>query len=365
MSISSDGGKLVATFHMLISVSMLAATLGEYDLLSVKRTDELRRGRQFLGRLNVENIHSLDCDGEGVDRFEFVVGMLTRLEYVNADDVQSFVAQFEALDQTGDGNITRAELEAYAKAQQEFANDPARAGQVSKLQKNMQKKDQPNTAEELFNASGSFMAGVATGVGVLSRSQTATLAKQNTQTLKRGNTQTLSKENTAKWICGKKSPTENGGAEGGSDDVSATRVKLPRECNADGTVGATVEMASDSQYQEAAPALFGGAGLGAVPGGLRLAAAAMRAGSSNSLSLGASKGASSGSGGERVSRRVRRTHQRKHHHGDEPSPHHSPGRRHSHRHQEQHHDVEQPGQEVELQDELPFSAQEQGPTTWA
>ena len=131
VSISSDGGKMVAVFHMLISVSMLAATLSEYDLLSVKRADELRRGRQFLGRLNVENILSLDTDGEGVDRFEFVVGMLTRLEYVDAADVQSFVAQFEALDQTGDGNITRAELEAYAQAQQEFAKDPARAGQVS------------------------------------------------------------------------------------------------------------------------------------------------------------------------------------------------------------------------------------------
>ena len=49
---------------------MLAALLAEFDTLREHRKRELRRGRQFLGRLNVENILLLDLDGEGVDRFE-------------------------------------------------------------------------------------------------------------------------------------------------------------------------------------------------------------------------------------------------------------------------------------------------------
>ena len=39
---------------------------------------ELRRIRQFLGKLDIDNILSLDESGTGINRFDFVLGMLVQ-----------------------------------------------------------------------------------------------------------------------------------------------------------------------------------------------------------------------------------------------------------------------------------------------
>ena len=146
--IFSYEGRWLAFFHILTSVSGLAALLSDYDVLRERRRKELRAVRQFLGRLNVEMIMSLDIDGEGVDRFEFVVGMLTRLEYVSYEDVAGFIAQFDALDESGDGIITRVELEQYAMKEQERAQ--ANSTHVDKMRSAIDKQDEAARAQEQF-----------------------------------------------------------------------------------------------------------------------------------------------------------------------------------------------------------------------
>ena len=120
LTIVTQRGKLLAFFHIFVSVSLLAAMLSDLDGLRTRRASELRRGQQFLGRLNVDNIMSLDTDGTGVDMFEFVVGMLLKLDYVNCETVQGFVAQFQALDTSGDGILQRNELERYVALQRDI-----------------------------------------------------------------------------------------------------------------------------------------------------------------------------------------------------------------------------------------------------
>ena len=48
--------------------------------------------------------------GKGVDKAEFIVGMLTKLELISEDDVEPFIAQFESLDVDGSGRLTEADL---------------------------------------------------------------------------------------------------------------------------------------------------------------------------------------------------------------------------------------------------------------
>ena len=104
VTIATQGGRLFACAHILISVSLLAAIISDADGLRAQRKVDLQRGRQFLGRLNVDMILSLDDDGDGVDRFEFVIGMLLRLEMVTQHDVDGFVTQFDQLNSYGDGD---------------------------------------------------------------------------------------------------------------------------------------------------------------------------------------------------------------------------------------------------------------------
>ena len=117
--IRTQAGEALACVHILISVSLLAAVISDIDGLRQVRRQELRRGRQLVQRVNVEAILALDQEGNGVDKFEFVFGMLMRIDAVDPSDVASFAMLFEALNASGDGDgtLTRLELEGYAKHQ--------------------------------------------------------------------------------------------------------------------------------------------------------------------------------------------------------------------------------------------------------
>ncbi|KAL1495876.1 hypothetical protein AB1Y20_014520 [Prymnesium parvum] len=117
VSITEQQGYILATIHMIISVSMLAAIIGDIEDLREKRRAEETRARIVLGTLNVDHIMSLDKDGGGIDRFEFVIGMLIRLEVVATEDVDTFLAHFSMLDESGDGTISKEELQRYAALQ--------------------------------------------------------------------------------------------------------------------------------------------------------------------------------------------------------------------------------------------------------
>ena len=45
-----------------------------------------------------------------VDKLEFLVGMLTKLEILHWDDVEPFLAQFDALDKDKSGRLDRNDL---------------------------------------------------------------------------------------------------------------------------------------------------------------------------------------------------------------------------------------------------------------
>jgi len=85
-----DGPKLFACFHILYSVSSLAALLNTVTELQSERRVMLRKGNLLQRQLDVDLIQSLDKDNNGLDKLEFIVGMLTKLEILQWDDVEPF-----------------------------------------------------------------------------------------------------------------------------------------------------------------------------------------------------------------------------------------------------------------------------------
>merc|ERR1719230_1226685 len=61
-------------------------------------------------QLDQDLISSLDKDNNGLDKLEFVVGMLTKLEILHWDDVEPFLAQFDALDTDRSGRLDKQDL---------------------------------------------------------------------------------------------------------------------------------------------------------------------------------------------------------------------------------------------------------------
>jgi len=116
VAIESDTGKLLATCHIFVSVTLLSSLLS--DCLSVRSNREklLRRSEQLQRRLDPELIASLDQDGRGVDKTEFVVGMIVALGMLEKEDVAPFLKQFDQIDVDGSGRLTHDDLEQAAHA---------------------------------------------------------------------------------------------------------------------------------------------------------------------------------------------------------------------------------------------------------
>ena len=78
----------------------------------IQETAALQRKKENLlkKQLDPSIISRLDKDGNGVDRLEFVVGMLTALDLVQPADVQTFLNKFHELDADNSGHLDSKDL---------------------------------------------------------------------------------------------------------------------------------------------------------------------------------------------------------------------------------------------------------------
>jgi len=116
VTIQTDEGKIYATVHLIFSVSLLGSLISEVFALMASRADQLKRAELLKKRLDPELIKSLDKDGKGVDRTEFVLGMLYKLDIIVPDDAEPYIKQFDQLDADGSGLLTSEDLELATKA---------------------------------------------------------------------------------------------------------------------------------------------------------------------------------------------------------------------------------------------------------
>ena len=112
ISIETDGGRMWAFVHIAISVALLATVIGDVGELSAARSAALHKVELLRGTLDTDLMKSLDTDGDGVDKFEFVIGMLAKLNMINVSDVEAFSKLFESMDADGSGKLTADDLDA-------------------------------------------------------------------------------------------------------------------------------------------------------------------------------------------------------------------------------------------------------------
>lgn len=110
MFISTEDGRLFACAHLMLSVCLLAALISEVGKVQATRAGMVERVERVRKQLDRDLILSLDKDQNGLDKFEFVTGMLVKLELVPEEEVTSFVELFEFLDADGSGQLTKKEL---------------------------------------------------------------------------------------------------------------------------------------------------------------------------------------------------------------------------------------------------------------
>jgi len=103
--------RVYAIFFILVSVGAMGYIIGEVGNLILERRRQLYyiylKGRP----LRLENILEMDADGdEEVSLLEYIEFMLKAMEKVDDELLQDIKEQFNKLDKTGDGCISRADL---------------------------------------------------------------------------------------------------------------------------------------------------------------------------------------------------------------------------------------------------------------
>lgn len=90
------------------------------DLQRVIGRDAMRKRQHALleARLDGDLIPTLDRDGNGVDRVEYVIGMLTHMGIVSWAEIKPFLDQFDAMDVDRSGHLDRHDLEKMREQQE-------------------------------------------------------------------------------------------------------------------------------------------------------------------------------------------------------------------------------------------------------
>jgi hypothetical protein len=134
ISLTKQSSRLWASLHIILSVTWLAALIGNIDELRIQRRLELKRIELLQKPLDEERIRQLDKgDGQGVDKCEFVVGTLMMLgaEFggrpLEWEDVQPFIQRFEAMDKDKDQTLTVDDLVSSIKNQQTHWSESAKS----------------------------------------------------------------------------------------------------------------------------------------------------------------------------------------------------------------------------------------------
>jgi len=127
--IHSQGGRLLAFFHIACSVTWLASFISHVESLHGTRRMQLQKEAMLERQLDKELLHKLDKDGKGVDKLEFVIGMLINLgvELCGAplewDDVRPFLLLFKKNDVDGNGVLTGSDLAKLVEVRQQKVED--------------------------------------------------------------------------------------------------------------------------------------------------------------------------------------------------------------------------------------------------
>lgn len=123
IAITNESTRLFSVFHIGVSVAWLAGFISHVDTCSVKRKGSLQRAALLVSELKWDTVENFDADHNGIDKVEFVIGMLMDLgvklcgEPLKFNDVKPFLIIFDKYDKrlkedgTTDGVLRKEDIE--------------------------------------------------------------------------------------------------------------------------------------------------------------------------------------------------------------------------------------------------------------
>ena len=125
----TQAGRGFAVVHMPLCVGLFASVISTIVDALQRRDNEAKKEEMLRRQVDEDLITSLDKDGNGIDRTEYVLGMLVALGTVSEADYRPFLENFDQLDTMGDGLLRKEDLSKIVIANREAAATKARAEQ--------------------------------------------------------------------------------------------------------------------------------------------------------------------------------------------------------------------------------------------
>jgi hypothetical protein len=114
-------GKIFAIFYILVSISIVTFALTRFATAKIERRLQLKEQEMLNKKLDFNLIRELDVDGNGIDKIEFLVGILTQIGIIDKErHVDPWLERFDELDKDGNGTLDAndiAMLEASIRAE--------------------------------------------------------------------------------------------------------------------------------------------------------------------------------------------------------------------------------------------------------
>mmetsp|Transcript_37383 Transcript_37383/g.116870 ORF Transcript_37383/g.116870 Transcript_37383/m.116870 type:complete len:339 (-) Transcript_37383:383-1399(-) len=145
LSLTHDDSKVFSIVYVLGSVVIMATSLSTLGSGLADLKQEQRRQELLHANLNIEMITKMDLDGDGVDRFEFVTGMLKLLDQLTEEQIAPWSKRFNELDEDGSGLLDHDDLERLGREMEALQEEADAAKSHAHTPKNFMEKFSPTS----------------------------------------------------------------------------------------------------------------------------------------------------------------------------------------------------------------------------
>jgi len=106
--------RVFGALYAIVSVALLSTCISGFEAAKEQADGEKHYRKLMRQELNEDMIAALDQNGDGVDRAEFLMGMLVKMECATQRNCDSILKRFSELDADGSGKLDHKDLERIA-----------------------------------------------------------------------------------------------------------------------------------------------------------------------------------------------------------------------------------------------------------
>jgi hypothetical protein len=111
LPVGTDDAKIFLLFYIPISVCTVAGALGSIAAIDLERRADEKKMANLQRKLDFDMIREMDTDGDGVDKLEFLIGMLVQTGICDKEeDIDPWLARFDQLDKDKSGKLDKDDI---------------------------------------------------------------------------------------------------------------------------------------------------------------------------------------------------------------------------------------------------------------